>query len=160
MIDTYIGGTDAQSMNEEELLAIIRRAENSHIPGSLYQKARIELDLRDRQKKAQLSGVHIHIGGDNNGVVSGAGRDSIVLTSSLELNEKISALKEAINREASVEQKDELIQLTEQMEKEAYQPTMRQKALVTAGKILSKTSELVTVGSFIIEIIKLLHGQP
>lgn len=43
------------SKSDEELEAIIRRAENTNVPGSLFQRAKIELELRDRkQQKPKL----------------------------------------------------------------------------------------------------------
>ena len=43
------------SKSDEELEAIIRRAENTNIPGSLFQRAKTELELRDRkQQKPKL----------------------------------------------------------------------------------------------------------
>ena len=38
------------SKSDEELEAIIRRAENTNVPGSLFQRAKIELELRDRRQ--------------------------------------------------------------------------------------------------------------
>ncbi len=59
---------DTSKMPEEELLAIIRRHENSHVPGSLYQRAAKELELRDRDKIAgktgSQSGIFLRVGGD------------------------------------------------------------------------------------------------
>lgn len=43
---------DTESMTEAQLLGIIRRAENTHVPGSLFQKAKLELELRDRVNKS------------------------------------------------------------------------------------------------------------
>lgn len=42
---------DLASKTEEELEVIVRRAENTNIPGSLFQRAKIELELRDRKEK-------------------------------------------------------------------------------------------------------------
>lgn len=43
---------DLINKTDDELEAIIRRAENTNIPGSLFQRAKIELELRDRKRKA------------------------------------------------------------------------------------------------------------
>lgn len=39
------------SKTNKELEEIIRRGENTNIPGSLHQRAKIELELRDRKRK-------------------------------------------------------------------------------------------------------------
>jgi len=54
---------DFAKMTEEELEAIIRRHENSNVPGSRFQRAMTELDLR--YKKRDLKpGIHFEVGGD------------------------------------------------------------------------------------------------
>lgn len=45
---------DLSQRTDEELEAIIRRAENTNISGSRYQRAKIELELRDRKEKDTL----------------------------------------------------------------------------------------------------------
>lgn len=40
---------------EEELEAIIRRAENTNVSGSLFQRAKIEIELRDRKKSENIA---------------------------------------------------------------------------------------------------------
>lgn len=42
-----------EDKTDEELEAIIRQAVNPHIPGSLHQRAQIELDIRHRKKMEQ-----------------------------------------------------------------------------------------------------------
>jgi hypothetical protein len=61
---------------DEELLAIIRRAENTNVPGSLYQKANTEWQIRHQQKilaasGQNRSGVFFEVVGDmtNHGVI-------------------------------------------------------------------------------------------
>lgn len=44
-----------EDKTDEELEAIIRQAINPHIPGSLHQRAQIELDIRHRKKMEQQS---------------------------------------------------------------------------------------------------------
>jgi len=41
---------DIKNKTDEELLEIIRRNENSNIPNSQFQKAKLELELRDRNR--------------------------------------------------------------------------------------------------------------
>src|SRR5258708_19858031 len=49
---------DLTNKTDDELEAIIRRAENTNVPTSLFQRAKIELDLRDRKKsKEQNTGL-------------------------------------------------------------------------------------------------------
>ena len=43
---------DLVNKTDDELEAIVRRAENTNIPGSLFQRAKIELELRDRKREA------------------------------------------------------------------------------------------------------------
>jgi len=42
-----------ENKSNKELEAIIRRAENTNVPGSLFQRAKIELDLRDRKRRQE-----------------------------------------------------------------------------------------------------------
>src|SRR3989338_1183668 len=42
-----------QNKSDEDLEAIIRRAENTNVPGSLFQRVEIELDLRDRNRRQE-----------------------------------------------------------------------------------------------------------
>lgn len=58
---------DLITKTDDELEAIIRRAENTHISGSLFQRAKIELDLRDRKRKNGVpdGGVGILNKGEN-----------------------------------------------------------------------------------------------
>lgn len=44
---------DLTKKTEEELETIIRRAENADVSGSLFQRAKIELELRDRKSKSK-----------------------------------------------------------------------------------------------------------
>jgi hypothetical protein len=56
-----------ESAKDEELLAIIRLAENTNVAGSRYQRAVKELELRDREKilnKPPQSGIFLRVGGD------------------------------------------------------------------------------------------------
>ena len=66
--DKIIDNADLTDKSEEDLLAIIRRNENSHIPGSLHQRATQELGLRDRQKvisgSEKRQGLFLRVGGD------------------------------------------------------------------------------------------------
>ncbi|MFA6475788.1 MAG: hypothetical protein WCV68_00055 [Candidatus Paceibacterota bacterium] len=58
---------DLTTKTDEELLAIIRRCENSNVPGILYQRASQELSLRDRDKiinRPNNSGLFLRVGGD------------------------------------------------------------------------------------------------
>lgn len=58
---------DLTKIPEEQLLAIIRLNENSNVPGSRYNRAVKELELRDRQKindKQSGSGLFLRVGGD------------------------------------------------------------------------------------------------
>jgi len=43
---------DLSNATDDELETIIRSAENTNISGSLFQRAKIELDLRDRKGKS------------------------------------------------------------------------------------------------------------
>lgn len=68
-----------EDFSDEELLAVIRRAENSHIPGSLYQRASNEWKIRHDKKMLDAvgqskSGVFFEVGGDmtNHGVIQTA----------------------------------------------------------------------------------------
>lgn len=54
---------DLASKTDDELEEIVRRAENTNIPGSLFQRAKIELELRDRKEKSShdlVEAVKIH----------------------------------------------------------------------------------------------------
>lgn len=46
---------DLTKKTNEELEAIIRRVENTNISGSLFQRAKIELDIRDRKPKNDIN---------------------------------------------------------------------------------------------------------
>lgn len=59
---------DLTSKTDEELEAIIRRAENTDVPGSLYQRAKVELELRDR-KRMRHGPIGIHNTGENNNFI-------------------------------------------------------------------------------------------
>lgn len=52
-----------EELSEQELLAILRMAENTDVPGSRYQRAKIELEIRDREKPIPPS-VTYHVGRD------------------------------------------------------------------------------------------------
>jgi hypothetical protein len=54
---------DFSKMTDEELEGIIRLHENSNIPGSRFQRAMTELDLRYK-KRGYKPGVHFEVGGD------------------------------------------------------------------------------------------------
>ncbi len=75
--------SDVQNLSDEQLLAIIRRGINTNIPGSEYQRAVKELELRDREKilnkPAGQSGIFIRAGGDirNDGIIN-AGHGSVI----------------------------------------------------------------------------------
>ena len=43
---------DLANLTDDELEVIVRRAENTNIPGSLFQRAKIELELRDRKRQS------------------------------------------------------------------------------------------------------------
>ncbi len=65
-----------EQYSDVELLAIIRRAENANIPGSLYQRAQNEMQIRQQQKildatKRGHGGVFFEVGGNmtNHGVI-------------------------------------------------------------------------------------------
>jgi len=65
--DVFEDNRDLTKKSEEELLAIIRRAENTNVAGSLYQRASKELELRDRDKiinNQSRSGLMLRVGGD------------------------------------------------------------------------------------------------
>lgn len=74
---------DLINKSDEELEAIIRRAENTHISGSLFQRAKIELELRDRRRRndghPHKSGIFFEVGGDmrNDGVIQ-TDKDAVV----------------------------------------------------------------------------------
>lgn len=64
------------NLSDEKLLAIIRRAENTNVPGSLYQRANTEWQIRHQQKiieatKSGHGGISFEVGGDmvNDGVI-------------------------------------------------------------------------------------------
>ena len=42
---------DLVNKTDDELEVIMRRAENTNIPGSLFQRAKIELELRNQKKE-------------------------------------------------------------------------------------------------------------
>jgi hypothetical protein len=44
---------EIEEMSDEELESIIRLNENPNIPGSRFQKAKIELELRDRRRNQE-----------------------------------------------------------------------------------------------------------
>lgn len=44
---------DLVSKSDDELEAIIRRAENTDVAGSLFQRARLELEMRDRKRSME-----------------------------------------------------------------------------------------------------------
>lgn len=48
---------DLVNKTDDELETIVRRAENTNIPGSLFQRAKIELELRDRKRKLTVDTV-------------------------------------------------------------------------------------------------------
>ncbi|MDE1875167.1 MAG: hypothetical protein KGI79_02450 [Patescibacteria group bacterium] len=68
---------DISNKSDSEILAIIRRAENTNIPGSLYQKANNEWQIRQQEKllnatkNVQKSGVFFEVGGNmiNDGII-------------------------------------------------------------------------------------------
>lgn len=69
---------------DEELLVVIRRAENTNIPGSQYQRANTEYQIRHQQKileatKGNRNGVFFEVGGDmtNHGVIQ-TDKDAVV----------------------------------------------------------------------------------
>lgn len=69
---------------DAELLAVIRRAENTNVPESLYQRANNEYQIRYQQKtleaiKGNRSGVFFEVSGDmtNHGVIQ-TDKDAIV----------------------------------------------------------------------------------
>ena len=50
---------DLTSKTNKELEEIMRRGENTNIPGSLHQRVKIELELRDRKRKQKnLQKIH------------------------------------------------------------------------------------------------------
>ena len=59
-------------MTEEQLLTILRKNENSHIPGSLHQQAEQELRLRDRETALKTPHI-VAVGGAGGGGGAGAG---------------------------------------------------------------------------------------
>ncbi len=54
---------DFSKMTDDELEEIVRLHENSNIPGSRFQRAMTELDLRYK-KRGYKPGVHFEVGGD------------------------------------------------------------------------------------------------
>lgn len=44
---------EVEQMSDEELEAIVRLSENPNIPGSRFQKAKNELELRDRKRNQE-----------------------------------------------------------------------------------------------------------
>lgn len=42
-----------ENKSDEDLEVIIRRAENTNVPSSLFQRAKIELELRDRKRRQE-----------------------------------------------------------------------------------------------------------
>lgn len=73
-----------EEFSDAELLAVIRRAENTNIPGSLFQRANNEWQIRQQNKileatKSGRSGIFFDVGGDmtNHGVIQTA-KDAVV----------------------------------------------------------------------------------
>jgi len=65
-----------EQFSDAELLTVIRRAENTNIPGSLYQRANTEWQIRHQQKMLDITeknrnGIFFEVGGDmtNHGVI-------------------------------------------------------------------------------------------
>ena len=68
-----------EQFSDTELLAVIRLAENTNVPGSQYQKANSEYQMRHQQKILDAigqnrGGVFFEVGGDmtNHGVIQDA----------------------------------------------------------------------------------------
>ncbi len=66
-----------ENLSDAELLTIIRRGENTDVPGSRYQKAQTEYQIRHGQKVIDMmrggrGGLSIQVGGDmlNDGTIS------------------------------------------------------------------------------------------
>lgn len=58
-----------QEYTDGELMSVIRQAENTNVPGSHYQKAKNEWDIRNQQKivqaiENQKGGIFLEVGGD------------------------------------------------------------------------------------------------
>lgn len=65
-----------EQFSDEELLTVIRRAENTNVPGSLYQRANSEWQIRHQQKLVEATrngrgGISFEVGGNmiNDGVI-------------------------------------------------------------------------------------------
>jgi hypothetical protein len=46
-----------KNMSDEDLEVILRRGENMNVPGSLFQLAKLEIELRDRKRTDELKSV-------------------------------------------------------------------------------------------------------
>lgn len=74
IIDTSTN-MDTSGLSDEELLKIIRDAENTHVPGSRFHRAQNEWSIRQQQRILEATkrggGVFIEAGGDvtNHGVI-------------------------------------------------------------------------------------------
>ncbi len=57
---SQIAQNDVQKMSDEDLENILRRAENSHVPGSLYNQAKNEAEIRYRKKTENSNNKEWH----------------------------------------------------------------------------------------------------
>lgn len=119
-----------EEYSNPELLEVIRRAENTDIPGSLYQRAYNEWQLRQQQRlidatNNRRSGVFLEVGGDmtNHGVIQ---------------TDSDSDIKIAVAGNYSSNEKAKLIRGPRISQKEWYEKPLGQILLaVIAGLIIA-----------------------